>query len=115
MELKIWQSYAIWIPFALFFEVLAVAFSARPPLDGFALFSAYFEFFWIVLAGPFFLLQFMDLGGMPIFLLGLCFGAGAIAILAGNRNRKPGLNVLAGLLWCFSGAITLWVGITTTI
>lgn len=113
--MKTWQSYAIWIPFAILLEAIAIALSARPPLEGFALISAYFEFFWIVLAGPLFLLHFMEFLGTPIHVIGLCLGGGAIALLIANRNRNPGLTVLSGLLWCSSGALALWIGITTAI
>lgn len=100
---------------AIILEAVAVGLSASPPLDGSALVAAYFGFFWIVLAGPLFLFDFVELKREPIFLAGLFFGAFSVAILLSNRNRSKLLIILSGLLWCSAGAIAIWIGISVTV
>lgn len=111
-----WQSYLAWLPIAVVLEFVAVGASASPPLTGWALLLAHGMFCLVVLLGPITLISHADaMFTEPIFWLAIVLAVGTVAILVWNRNRKALFNAAAGLFWCGSGAIGLFIMIVFTV
>lgn len=109
--MKTWQSYATWFGSAIIAEMFAIAFSASPPTV-----TGYLAFYGIVLSGLYAMYSYGDsLFHEPIYWIGIASGLISMLLLVANRNRKPHLIVLAGLLWCAAGAVGLFIGIVFAI
>lgn len=115
-KVNTWQSYLTWLPIAVVLEFIAIGSSANPPLTDGALLIPHCMFCLVVLLGPLTLFSHADaMFAELIFWLAMVFAVGAVGILVWNRNRKALLNAVAGLLWCGSGAIGLFILIVFTI
>jgi hypothetical protein len=105
--MKTWLSYATWFGTAIVAEMIAIGFSASPPMV-----TGYLVFYGIVLSGLFAMFSYGEsLFHEPIYWVGIVSGLSSMLVLVANRNRKPHLIVLAGLLWCAAGGIGLFIGI----